>query len=194
MTEKVIAKVPNVGISCSEKTRAKQREKAFEQGKTRAAEVEAKVKRAMTDIEAEMRENHGIYPYKGGKVSEAEVFRRAGVHPTTVPKNLAVYGNLDKTLKAWKAALQKGENPIDREHVRQTLAGRVENWMKRHDRLMQVHQLTELELQEAQAKLEILLQQSEELKKENQRLIVDAARISTSNVKLFQGKLNIDHD
>ena len=172
----------------SEETREKQRLKAVEHGRARAAEVEGRVKLAMQTIENEMVANNGIYPHKGGKVSEAEVYRRAGVHPTTVPKNPTVYGELDRAVKGWKANLGKEKKPTGREGVRQSLAERAQNYKARHDALLQVHQLVELELQSAETQLILAVDENKKLKSEIQRLREQLALHAASKIKPFPKK------
>lgn len=183
-----LKKVAAQGRQRSEETRAKQREKAIEQGKIRAAEVDRNVRSAMRTIADEMEANGGIYPHNGGAVSDAELYRRAGVHPTTVPKNLEIYKDLAADVKAWKADLLKERKPVGREQVRSTLADRVRDWQQRHDDLEQVHALVSTELQEAQARLEQAEEQIRELVRENKRLKAEIGLQASSKVTTFPAK------
>ena len=61
--------------------------------------VAGKIRRAQRTIELEIQGNHGVYPFNGGQLTEAEVCRRADVMPAT----------LDEAAHATTTRLQLGE-------------------------------------------------------------------------------------
>lgn len=146
---KAIAK--KTSIQRSNTTRELIREKAKEQGALRSSEIRRKVEDAMKAITEEMAENEGIYPQNKGAVSAAEVARRAGVHPTTLfsPRQR----ELGNEVKAWVTSL-KAEEVVGRGPVRRALAERISDWKNLYEGLAQSHRDSELQLQAAEAELE----------------------------------------
>lgn len=127
------------------------KEAAQRRGEARTAEVEAKVREAMTSIQKEMADNQGIYPANGGAVSMNEVARRAGISLTTLfsPKQK----ELGKLVKAWVESLKKTE-VVGRKRVQRTLAERSEDWRNLFLALQDTHIATELNLQDAKVQLQ----------------------------------------
>jgi len=105
----------------------------------------------MVFVQREMVANGGIYPANGGAVSMNEVARRAGISETTLfaPKQK----ELGKIVKAWVESLKKKE-VVGRTRVRRTVFERSDDWRKLYLALKDQHILLELELQDAQVKLE----------------------------------------
>ena len=63
---------------------AAREERVTQSAKARSSRIVEKIKRAMTEIEAEVKASDGIYAYNSGRLSMAEVCRRAGVHAITM--------------------------------------------------------------------------------------------------------------
>jgi len=105
----------------------------------------------MVFVQREMAANGGIYPANGGAVSMNEVARRAGISETTLfaPKQK----ELGKIVKAWVESLKKKE-VVGRTRVRRTVFERSDDWRKLYLAVKDQHILLELELQDAQVKLE----------------------------------------
>jgi len=127
------------------------KEAALQRGEARSAAVEFRVRDAMATIQREMASNNGIYPENGGAVSMNEVARRANISETTLfsPKQRA----LGRSVKAWIESLKKTEI-VGRRNVQRTAFERSEDWRKRYLALQDTHIATELDLQDAQVRLE----------------------------------------
>ena len=127
------------------------KEAARRRGQARTSGVETRVREAMVFVQREMVANGGIYPANGGAVSMNEVARRAGISETTLfaPKQK----ELGKIVKAWVESLKKKE-VVGRTRVRRTVFERSDDWRKLYLALKDQHILLELELQDAQVKLE----------------------------------------
>lgn len=97
----------------------------------------------MTVIEGEIDKNDGIYPYNGGRISQAELCRRADV--TNV--GLATPAHRDTTRKAvaeWLARV-KSAGITGRKSVRRAVTDRADDWKRQHDAIAQSFRLAELE-------------------------------------------------
>ena len=127
------------------------KEAARRRGQARTSGVETRVREAMVFVQREMAANGGIYPANGGAVSMNEVARRAGISETTLfaPKQK----ELGKIVKAWVESLKKKE-VVGRTRVRRTVFERSDDWRKLYLAVKDQHILLELELQDAQVKLE----------------------------------------
>lgn len=104
------------------------RDAAKRRGDKRTEDVRARVRTTIAAIEKEMASNDGIYPYRNGAISSAEVARRAGIHPTSFfTEKLR---DLGKEVKAWLDNL-KAEKLVGSVKVNRTLAQRVSDWKGR---------------------------------------------------------------
>lgn len=137
-------------------------------GKARTAQVEVKVREAMTTIQREIKENGGIYPNNGGAVSMNEVARIAKISQTTLfsPKQKA----LGKIVKAWVESLKKKE-VVGRMRVQRTFHQRAEDWRKKCIDMQNAFVSTELELQDVRALLEHAEDELVKLRAENTSLL-----------------------
>lgn len=134
----------------SDTTRGRIRAKALERGQERTADIHSRVLAAMANIEQEILANEGVYPHKKGKVSGAEVARRANVHPTTLFGDK--YVGLADTVRNWVSAL-KTRHAVSVTMVKRSLEVRIADWRELHNGLAQSHRDTELRLQQAEAEL-----------------------------------------
>ena len=66
------------------KTESKSPNALLDHSKSRTKEVVKKIREAMQTIELDIDQNEGIYPFNGGRLTQAEVCRRAGVHKITL--------------------------------------------------------------------------------------------------------------
>lgn len=126
-----------------------------------AEQAHQRVRAAMKAIQMEMAGNGGIYPNNKGAVSMAEVARRAKIHPITFHKPR--YQQLGKEVKAWLETLKQGA-VVGRGRVRKELGTRVQEWKKLYEDLLEAHRLSETDLQHAQARLNEVLQENEQLR------------------------------
>lgn len=158
------------------------KEAARLRGEARTAGVEARVREAMVTIQKEMAANDGIYPQNGGAVSMNEVARRAKISETTLfsPKQK----ELGKNVKAWVESLKKTE-VVGRKNVLRTVFERSEDWKKKYHALQDTHVATELDLQDAEAELQVAQKALEELKKTYDALLEQMRAGAASKVTPF---------
>lgn len=93
--------------------------------KLRTASVGAKLDAAYRTIEAEIEKNEGIYPLNGGRLSEAEVFRRANVSAVTLlhPRHASVRKKFKQWLTGVVSKMVTGSPS-----VREEVTKRVDTW------------------------------------------------------------------
>ena len=152
---------------------------ALARGKERTVEVEHKVLAAMDTITAEIKENGGIYPHKGGSVSKNEVARRAGIGKTTF--FTSKQAELNTRVDMWLDSLKKKET-IGRMRVRLSFTERIKAWEAKHQDLENAHIKTELDLQSAQAELEEALALVAKLRDQNVALLEQLRMAGASKV------------
>ena len=124
---------------------------AAKRGAARTEMTLQRVEDAIRAIANDIAGNGGIYPHNGGAVSMAEIARRAGINEATFYKkdNTA----LTERASLWLDTLKKKET-VGRMRVRKTFQQRAENWKEKYDALLNRHVITELQLQQLQAKYE----------------------------------------
>lgn len=136
---------------------------ALARGEREAEQNHERVRTVMKTIQKEMAGNDGIYPQNKGAVSLAEVARRAEIHPITFHKPR--YRGLGEEVKAWLETLKQG-SVVGRGRVRKELGTRVQEWRKLYEDLLEVHRISETDLEYAEAKLKEVLQENERLRQE----------------------------
>jgi hypothetical protein len=171
------------------------KEKAKQRGILRAEVVATKVRQAMKDIVAEMTGQDDGDLRDGRLVTEALLYKRAGVHWTTLSKNTDTYGALLAEVKEWKAGLN--ETRPSRENERRTLAERLNDAKDLYDRLLKSFQFVELELQQAEAERDRALKKLEaaeavlEKERQNNMHLQERFRlVEASNVLQFPAPQN----
>ena len=170
--------------------RARMKEKAKQRGVLRAEAVATKVRQAMKNILVEMTGGEDGYPRDAQFVTEAMLYKRAGVHWTTLSKNTETYGELLAEVKEWKAGLN--EKKLPRENERRTVAERLNDVKDLYDRLLKSFQFVELELQQAEADRDKVLKKLEvaeaalEMERQNHLQLQERVRfVEASNVLHF---------
>jgi hypothetical protein len=145
----------------------------------RTRDVVTKLERAFADIEREMEQSGGIYPQNRGRLSQAEVCRRADVDPMTL------YGeNHKKSTKAkvdeWLAKV-RGTSVQGKRAVRRTITERADRWKANLDAIAEKYHLAELESIELRATVADLQSKCDALERENQllRIQVSEGRVVT---------------
>lgn len=121
-------------------------------GLRRSQKISRRVLDAVALIRREMSSNKGVYPANGGEVSLAEIARRADVHPgtyyTTAQKgkeaHLAAKALVDELVPPVESSPQTSSR-------RQTLQQRLIDYQLEVDGLSASQDLTELQLQDAEA-------------------------------------------
>lgn len=94
--------------------------------KSRTDSVTQRVKSAMADIELEIEKNLGVYPFNGGRLTQAEVCRRAGIHKITL-QGKAHKATTRLTIDTWLASVNK-KTLSGAKAVRKAVTERADNW------------------------------------------------------------------
>lgn len=141
--------------------------KVVKEGLTLAAARSDRVRHsvaiALERIEREMEGADGIYPGNGGRLSVAEVSRRAGVSTITL------YGKNHRTttlplVRSWIAARER-TGRITRGEAKKSAAERVLEWKRRYnDIAANYKRMYSIEIVQRDAKIESLQRTIEELK------------------------------
>jgi phosphoenolpyruvate carboxylase len=117
------------------------------------------IRRIMDDIDAEVRDNEGLYPHPE-KLTVSEVARRAGVTLTVLYKEpyKDLLTDLRKRLDAIheQHELLKQGRPGKRPGPRRSLKERVQDWRELYERLKDRHMMTEVALLDAQDEIKKL--------------------------------------
>jgi hypothetical protein len=137
--------------SYTEQSRERMRQAALSRYDSNAEETRSRVRTLMLTIQKEMAANGGIYPHNKGAVSQAEVARRAGIHPVTFHKER--YVELSREVKQWLETLRQGAT-VGRVRVRKELGTRVQEWKNLYESLRETHRVTETDLAYVQARLQ----------------------------------------
>ncbi|MGV3682135.1 MAG: hypothetical protein ACO1PM_20810 [Acidovorax sp.] len=135
----------------------------IESSKQRTVDFIQKIRKAMQTIEGEIDTNNGIYPYNGGRLSQAELCRRAEV--TNV--GLATPAHRDTTRKMvgdWLARINSA-SITGRKSVRRAVTDRADDWKRQHDAIAQSYRIAELEHLEFKRKYKKLEEENAALRK-----------------------------
>lgn len=97
--------------------------------KSRTASIVAKLRAAMTQIEMDIENNQGIYPYNSGILNRAETCRRAGIR-TTVLGGPAHRETTLNTLHEWLIEVRK-RLALGSKSVRKVVTARADSWKER---------------------------------------------------------------
>lgn len=123
----------------------------IETAKKRSQEVIAKLRKAMATIELEIEQNDGLYPYNGGRITQAEVCRRAGVSKITL-QGPAHKTSTKKLVNDWVVRVAAGA-VTGKRSVRKTVTARADAWKEAHAAIANAYHLDKLKLIEAQRKI-----------------------------------------
>jgi chromosome segregation ATPase len=118
----------------------------------------ARLQQAMRDIEAEIQENHGIYPFNYGRVTQSELCRRADVKKATLQNP----GHKDTTrveIMRWLDELNAGLSQT-RESTRERVTAVADHLSGDVARLTQANQALLVQLEQAQHRLAQLEQEN----------------------------------
>lgn len=146
----------------SDESRERMRAAALARSDTNAEATRERVRAVMTTIQEEMAANEGIYPHNKGAVSQAEVARRAEIHPNTFHKTR--YVELGEEVKGWLDTLKQG-TVVGRMRVRKELGTRVQEWKQLYEDLRETHRVTETDLAHANELLKEAQRENEELRR-----------------------------
>ena len=137
--------------------------------KSRSEGVCVRLRKAMATIEKEIEEGGGIYPFNNGRLSMAEVCRRAGIHKITLQGE--AHKNTTKVvLKEWLSRLES-RMIVGSKAVRRRVADTVDDWKGRYDDLARSYnEMYAIEIVSRNTKLNEALAKITELEKEIIRL------------------------
>lgn len=145
--------------------------------KERTEQVRDKAHKAMRSIEKEIEKNDGLYPYNGGRLSQAEFCRRAGINQVTLlrrshKKTTKVH--VDVWLRETNDKLLTGKKV-----VRKAVTKRVDEWRSRYGRVA-----TEFHLYKIHA-----IAKDEALAKKDARITELEKRVTVLQQELSRGKV-----
>lgn len=142
-----------------------------EVAKARTKELVARIRKAMADIEAEIEANDGIYPFNKGRITQAEVCRRAGTSPTILQGRTHKNSTL-REVKAWLAGIDR-KVAAGHKKIRRKVTDRSDKWEELY--LAAAHQsnLYHLQLTTTNAKLKARDKKIKELEAEIVRLQIN---------------------
>lgn len=128
--------------------------------KKRTESVKEAIRCAKETIAREVEQHGGVYPFNGGRLSEAEFCRRAGISQITL------LGKTHKSstkveLARWLLGVTTGLSRGKRS-VRKAVTLQVEAWKDRHDQIANHYHLAELEMIALREKVVALQTQTEE--------------------------------
>jgi len=121
------------------KTESKSPNALLDHSKSRTKEVVKKIREAMAAIELDIEQNEGIYPFNGGRLTRAEVCRRAGVHKITL-QGAAHRATTREMIEVWLKKV-KEKMVIGKRAVRKAVTVRADDW---HARYLKAAQMTNL--------------------------------------------------
>jgi len=111
-------------------------------GRTKA--IHAAIRNTQAIIAREIEQHDGLYPYNGGRLSEAEFCRRASISQITLLGEIHKKSTkvaLNFWLKNITSQIHQGKRSI-----RKAVTQRVESWKQRHDQVANQYHLAELEM------------------------------------------------
>ena len=149
--------------------------------KLRTDRVGKKLDAAYRTIEAEIEKNEGLYPLNGGRLPEAEVFRRAGVSAVTLlhPRHATVR----KNFKEWHARVVS-KMITGSPSVRREVTKRVDTWKTAYLEIANKFHLFKLEQVAKEEELEAKARRIAELERAVQEL---QAELSKGKVTPLRG-------
>ena len=117
----------------------------------RKQETKAKIERGKAEALRLIKENDGIYPANGGRLTQAEVCRLGGVDPTILggtAHRKTTRVELNSWLDQVSHGLAKGKR-----RVRNKVNGQVATWKALYEEVLDSFAIVELELAETRQKL-----------------------------------------
>lgn len=135
-----------------------------ENAKERTRKVVAAIKNAMAEIREDVKATEGVYPMNAGRLSMAEVCRRAGVHPIT----LMGKAHRDSTRPMVQRWLQELGSVQGSRHVRATITMRADIEKEKCRRIAsQFQAMYQVEMPKRDAELARLRERISALEAEN---------------------------
>lgn len=136
----------------------------LQSSKNRTVAFTNNIRAAMKQIELEIDQNQGLYPLNGGRLSQAELCRRAKV------TNVALQGPAHKDttrvmVDAWLKKLRAGIT-TGRKSVRRVVTDRAENWKAQHTAVATSYHIVVLEMIEMKRRVRDLEREAESLREQ----------------------------
>jgi hypothetical protein len=154
--------------------------------KSRTSSFVSKLKQAMALIESEVEQNEGLYPFNAGRLTKAELCRRAHVDDQTL-QNKTHKATTNKMVDEWIENV-KGKISQGKFVVRRAVTERAEHWKREHARIANAYTLAELEHNERLIELAALGKENEELKQEILELREMLSRANSKNIASIRPK------
>lgn len=148
--------------------------------KGRSALVVVKLQKAMREMELEVEQHDGLYPLNGGRITVAEVCRRAGVSEGTL--HTSTHRKTTRSLvsdwvKGATAAVIQGSK-----RIRRVVTDRADDWKKAHGEIATAYHIGKLEVVDLKAALADAGRRIADLEQTNATLLSQLDKISSSNV------------
>jgi len=156
--------------------------------KSRSSTFVTKLREAMTVIEAEIEHNEVLYPFNSGRLTKAELCRRAGVDDKTL-QNPTHKSSTNKMVDDWLERVKR-HVAQGRTVVRRAVTERAEHWKQEHDRIGNAYALAELEHNERMVELEKLKGENAKLKQDITELREMLGRAEEKNIISIRPKGN----
>lgn len=143
--------------------------------KQKGEQTVAKLNRAMEDMELDIDNYEGIYPYNGGRINQAEVCRRAGIKNVTLQSKshkATTKIAVDEWVKEINLKLVSGKR-----NVRKAVTKKVDEWKERHEQVCQNYRKDMLRLKAANIDLKKAKEEIARLTQENESLKTNISKI-----------------
>jgi hypothetical protein len=144
--------------------------------KKRTAEVRKKLTLAMVKIRAEVMQAEMIYPENKGRLTQAEVCRRAGIR-NVVLRGKQHITTTKVTVDEFVAEMQ-GLLLGTGKSAKRIITSRADDWKERHGKIAQAYHIDHL-------RLEAALKEIKRLEVENAKLRAQIDSLSNSNIRNF---------
>lgn len=133
--------------------------------------VRTRLQRTMKDIEDELERNDNIYPHNGGRLSQAEVCRRAGVEQVTL-QGPAHKETTRVEVNSW-LALKVQHTITGAVAVRKEVTSRADYWKEAHAAIANRYHVDQLKTEQLEARLKDVIEENERLRKRIEQLRPD---------------------
>jgi hypothetical protein len=134
-----------------------------------------KVRRVMLLIQQEMVGNSGVYPHNKGVISQAELARRASMHPVTLHK--PYYKELVREIQEWLVNVKSGAI-VGHKRVRSALTSRLKEHEELRISLQESLRISEIDLDISETKVEELEKRCQSLEEDNMKLRNQLAQVA----------------
>lgn len=138
-----------------------------------------RIRSMMLQIQQEMVGNSGLYPHNKGVISQAELARRASMHPVTLHK--PYYKELIREIQAWLVNVKAGAI-VGHKRVRSALTSRLKEHEELRISLQESLRISEVDLTIFQNQVEELEKKCQQLEEENMRLRNQLANVANLKV------------